>query len=81
MEEILSEDYLGLGPSSGDSIRKPAAPYQSIAYTKSQFANVYITEGANYKVEEGKIVKSNTFYNEADVLRQLSYVFINPENL
>ena len=34
-----------------------------------------------YKVENNKIVKSLTFYNEADALRQLGYVFINPNDL
>ena len=34
-----------------------------------------------YQIREGKIVKSYTFYNEADALRQLGYVFVNPDNL
>ena len=34
-----------------------------------------------YKIEEDQISKSYTFYNEADVLEQLGYIFINPENL
>ena len=34
-----------------------------------------------YKIKNNKIVKSYTFYNEADALRQLGYVFINPEDL
>ena len=34
-----------------------------------------------YEINNGKIVKSYTFYNEADALKQLGYVFINPENL
>ena len=34
-----------------------------------------------YQIQEGKIVKSYTFYNEADALRQLGYVFVNPDNL
>ncbi len=34
-----------------------------------------------YRIEKGEIVKSYTFYNEADALRQLGYVFINPNNL
>jgi len=34
-----------------------------------------------YKIKNNKIVKSYTFYNEADALRQMGYVFINPENL
>ncbi len=31
-----------------------------------------------YKIENGKIVLSRTFYNEADVLRQLGYQFSMP---
>lgn len=42
---------------------------------------VTIWANSNYLVENGKIVKSFTFYNEADVLRQLGYVFINPDDL
>jgi limonene-1,2-epoxide hydrolase len=33
---------------------------------------------AVYKIEDGKIVQSRTFYNEADVLRQLGYSFQPP---
>jgi len=34
-----------------------------------------------YQVQDDKITKSYTFYNEADALRQLGYVFIHPEEL
>ncbi len=117
---LLDDNYLGLGPSYGDSIRKPAAMenwkanisnlYDNITYNKSRNAAVTITDGDNqgewvtnwaelqitykgdkgkvtiwantiYKIENEKIVKSFTFYNEADALRQLGYVFINPSNL
>ena len=120
MSNLLSDDYLGYGPSSQDSISKEAALekwqdnaenlYQKIEYLRSQFAAISIKDGehkgewvatwaelkieykdgrgpvkiwanSNYKVENGKIVKSLTFYNEADVLRQLGYVFINPNEL
>ncbi len=43
--------------------------------------SVVIWANTNYKIENGKIVKSFTFYNEADALRQLGYVFINPKEL
>jgi hypothetical protein len=33
---------------------------------------------ATYKIEDGKIIHSHTFYNEADVLRQLGYEFLPP---
>lgn len=42
---------------------------------------VTVWANSNYKIEKGKIVKSYTFYNEVDVLDQLGYVFINPNNL
>lgn len=34
-----------------------------------------------YKIENNKIIKSYSFYNEADVLEQLGYVFIDPNDL
>lgn len=37
---------------------------------------VIIWSNTAYKVENSKIVKSFTFYNEADVLRQLGYIFL-----
>jgi hypothetical protein len=116
----LDDNYLGLGPSYGDSIRKPAAVanwkenitnlYENITYNKSRNAAFTITEGDNqgewvsnwaeltitykngagpitiwantiYQIKNDKIVKSFTFYNEADALRQLGYVFINPNDL
>jgi len=117
---LLDDNYLGVGPSYGDSIRKPAALenwkdnitnlYEKIAYNKSRNAAFTLTEGDNqgewvsnwaelqitykgdkgevtiwantiYKIENEKIVQSITFYNEADALRQLGYVFINPKDL
>jgi len=120
ISSVLDENYLGLGPSYGDSIRKPAALenwkenisnlYESIKYNKSKNASIKISEGDNqgdwisnwaeleitykdsrgsvtiwantiYQIENEKIVKSFTFYNEADALRQLGYVFINPNDL
>jgi len=116
----LDDNYLGLGPSYGDSIRKPAALanwkenvtnlYENITYKRSRNAAFTITDGENqgdwvsnwaeleinykgdrgsvmiwantiYKIENEKIVRSLTFYNEADALRQLGYVFINPNDL
>lgn len=116
MESLLAENYLGLGPSFGDSIRKPAALenwkdnvanlYESIKYNKSRNIAVTVPDGENkgewvsnwaelnikykdgrgevtiwantiYQIENDKIIKSMTFYNEADALRQLGYVFVN----
>lgn len=120
MENLLDDNYLGLGPSYGDSIGKAQAVinwkenvdnlYEKIDYTRSRNAAVVISSGENqgdwvtnwaelhitykddrgtviiwansiYQIENDKIVKSYTFYNEADALEQLGYVFINPNDL
>jgi hypothetical protein len=51
-----------------------------IVYKKNK-KEVTIWTNTVYKVENNKIVKTYTFYNEADVLKQLGYVFINPDDL
>ena len=113
MAACLDENYVGIGPSYGDSIRKPEALeswkfnveniYESIKYDRSRNIAVNITTGDNqgewvsswaeltityqndvgsvtilansiYQIENDKIVKSFTFYNEADVMDQLGFV-------
>lgn len=120
MESILADDYLGLGPSIGDSIGKAQTVenwklnvetlYEKIEYQRSRNTAVTVTTGDNqgewvsnwaelyieykndrgavtiwantiYEIENMQIVKSYTFYNEADALRQLGYVFYNPNDL
>jgi limonene-1,2-epoxide hydrolase len=39
---------------------------------------IHLWVNSVYKIENGKIVKSRVFYNEADWLRQLGYRFIKP---
>jgi predicted ester cyclase len=115
MSNYLADNYMGNGPSYGDTIYKAAAVanwkdnveylYESIHYNRSKLAPVTITEGDNqgewvinwaeleikyknnggkvviwavtsYHIENGKIVKSITVYNEADALRQLGYQIV-----
>jgi len=51
-----------------------------IVYKKDK-KNVTIWANTVYQIENNKIIKSYTFYNEADVLEQLGFVFINPNDL
>lgn len=119
MSSILDDNYMGYGPSYGDSINKTNAIanwkynvehlYESIKYSKSRSMAVTVPDGENegdwvsnwaelnikfkedlgevniwansvYKIENGKIVRSFTFYNEADALEQLGYVFLYNDN-
>jgi len=118
METLLADNYIGYGPSVGDSTNKEEAIlswkynienlYESIEYTRHQELAVTVKEGqvagdwvlnwafltikykdgrgpvniwvnAVYRIENGKIVLSRTFYNEADVLRQLGYTIEPPK--
>ena len=118
MDSLLADDYIGYGPSVGDSTNKEDAIsnwkdnieslYESIEYTRSKELAVSVTEGeaigdwvlnwayltikykvgnepvhlwvnAVYRIENGKIVQSRTFYNEADVLRQLHFMITPPQ--
>ena len=117
MESLLAEDYIGLGPSVGDTTNKQLALenwkwnsenlYQSITYEFSESLPASVEQGpaagewvsnwayvtinykdgrgpvnlwvnAIYKIENGKIARSRTFYNEADVLAQLGYRIFPP---
>jgi len=48
---------------------------------KGEKGSVVIWANTIYLIENSKILKSYTFYNEADVLKQLGYVFIDPNDL
>jgi hypothetical protein len=118
MDSLLADNYIGYGPSVGDSTNKADAIsnwkdnvenlYESIRYTRHKELAVTVREGevkgdwvlnwalltikykvgkepvnlwvnVVYRIENGKIVQSRTFYNEADVLRQLRYMITPPE--
>lgn len=53
--------------------------YVTIKY-KDGRGPVNLWVNAVYRIENGKIVHSRTFYDEADVLRQLGYSAIKPES-
>jgi ketosteroid isomerase-like protein len=118
MESLLADNYIGYGPSVGDSVNKEQAIsswkensenlYESLTYTRHKELAVTVKEGEAqgdwvlnwayltikykvasepvhlwvnvvYRIENGKIVQSRTFYNEADVLRQLRYMITPPQ--
>jgi thioredoxin-related protein len=120
MDSLLADNYIGYGPSVGDSTNKEQAIlnwkdnvdnlYESIKYTRHKELAVTVKEGeavgdwvlnwalltikykvgsvpvqlwvnAVYRIENGKIVQSRTFYNEADVLRQLRYMISPPQEI
>jgi hypothetical protein len=120
MDSLLADNYIGYGPSVGDSTNKEDAIsnwkynsenlYESMIYTRHKELAVTVKEGEAigdwvlnwayltikykvgkdpvhlwvnvvYRIENGKIVQSRTFYNEADVLRQLRYMITPPQEI
>lgn len=118
MDSLLADNYIGYGPSVGDSINKADAIvnfknnadnlYESFEFSRHKELAVTVKEGEAvgdwvlnwayltikykignepvhlwvnvvYRIENGKIVHSRTFYNEADVLRQLGYIITPPQ--
>ena len=66
------------GPNQGEWVANWAE--LKIKY-KDGRGPVIIWANTNYKIEQGKIVRSYTFYNEADALKQLGYVFIDSNEI
>ena len=65
------------GPNQGDWV----ANWAELKIDYKDGESVTIWANTNYKIENGKIARTFTFYNEADVLEQLGFVFIDPDNL
>ena len=63
------------GEAQGDWVLNWA--YLTIKY-KDGRGPINLWVNAVYKIEDGKIAHSRTFYNEADALRQLGYSFQPP---
>jgi len=60
------------GPHPGDFVSDWAS--LKITYKDGQ-GPIFLNVNAIYRIENGKITLSRTFYNEADALRQLGYEF------
>ena len=65
------------GPNKGDWVSSWAE--LKITYKSGDQATIWANTA--YKVVDGRIVKTFTFYNEADVYRQLGYGFVDFRNL
>jgi hypothetical protein len=65
------------GPNQGNWV----SSWAELSITYQSNDNIVIWANTVYKVENNKIVKSLTFYNEADAYRQLGYAFIDAEEL
>ncbi len=79
--EYSRSQFIGVtipeGPNKGDWV----ANWAELKIDYKDGESVTIWANTNYLIENGKIIRTFTFYNEADVLEQLGYVFINPDNL
>lgn len=65
------------GPNQGDWV----SSWAELTIRYKNKASVVIWANTTYKIENNKIVKSFTFYNEADAFRQLGFLFIHQYDL
>jgi hypothetical protein len=73
---------IGIKITSGKNQGEWVSTWAQLEITyKGDRGSVVIWANTIYLIENSKILKSYTFYNEADVLKQLGYVFINPNDL
>lgn len=73
---------IGVSVKDGDNKGDWVSNWAELEITyKEGGEKIKIMTNTIYMIEGDKISKSYTFYNEADALKQLGYVFINPKNL
>ena len=73
---------IGINITSGKNQGEWVSTWAQLEITyKGERGSVVLWANTIYLIENSKILKSYTFYNEADVLKQLGYVFIDPNDL
>ncbi len=74
--EYTREQHAPVFIKQGSNKGEWVSSWAELNITYKNGEKVVIWAKTAYKIEKDRIVKSFTFYNEADVLRQLGYVFI-----
>ncbi len=77
--EYTKSRFAAVTIPEGDAQGDWVANWAELTITYRDGKSVTLLANSNYKVENGKIIQSITFYNEADALRQLGYGFIPME--
>jgi len=80
--EYQKSRNVAINITSGENQGEWVSTWAQLEITyKGDIGSVTIWANTIYQIKNNQIVKSSTFYNEADALRQLGYVFINPNDL
>ncbi len=72
---------LAVSVADGDNAGEWVSNWAELEIVYKDGESVVVMANTIYKIANGKISRSYTFYNEADVLEQLGYIFINPNDL
>ena len=80
--EYKKSRNIGVSIADGDNKGDWVSNWAELEITyKESGETIKIMSNTIYMIKDNKISRSYTFYNEADALEQLGYVFINPKNL
>lgn len=78
--KYLKSRNIAVTTTTGDNPGDWVSNWAELQIKYQDGESVVALVNSTYLIENDKIVKSFTFYNEADVLEQLGYVFINLGN-
>lgn len=78
--KYLKSRNIAVSTTSGDNPGDWVSNWAELQIKYQNGESVIVLVNSTYLIENEKIIKSFTFYNEADVLEQLGYVFINLGN-
>jgi len=76
--EYIREQHASILIKEGYNKGEWVSSWAELNITYKSGETVVIWSNTAYRVENSKIVKSFTFYNEADALRQLGFIFYGP---
>ncbi len=80
--EYKKSRNIGVSIADGDNKGDWVSNWAELEITyKESGETIKMMSNTIYMIKDNKINRSYTFYNEADALEQLGYVFINPKNL
>jgi len=79
--EYSKSKSIAINIESGENKGEWVSNWAELTIVFKSEEDVTILANTIYQLKNGKIVKSFTFYNEADVLEQLGMVFVNANSL
>jgi hypothetical protein len=73
--------FIGINITTGENQGEWVSNWAELTITYKTDDQATVYANTIYQIKNNKIIKSFTFYNEADILEQLGFVFVDANNL